>query len=127
MGWMLKDTAQSVLKRLGLYQRFKVSYAYDLYWALADHRVLAARAKEVAFYRSVLAGLENGDLIFDIGANCGDKADIFLRLGAKVLAVERDASNQLTLAQRFRQWRLVKKDIVVVGKAASDQEGIQTL
>ena len=100
---MLKYTAQSVLKRVGLYQRFKVSYAYDLYWAVADHRVLAARAKEVAFYRSVLKGLKHGDWIFDIGANCGEKADIFLRLGAKVLAVEPDHSNQLTLTQRFRQ------------------------
>lgn len=123
---MLKETAQSVLKRLGLYQRFKVSYAYDLYWAVTDRRVLAARSKEVAFYRGVLAGLASGDLIFDIGANCGEKADIFLRLGAKVLAIEPDASNQLTLTQRFRQWRIVKKDVVVVGKAVSDRQGVQT-
>ena len=127
MGSMLKGTAQLVLKRLGLYQRFKVSYAYDLYWAVSDRRMLAARSKEVAFYRSVLSGLENGDLIIDVGANCGEKTDIFLRLGAKVLAIEPDASNQLTLTQRFRQWRLIKKNVVVVGKAVSDQEGVQTL
>ena len=127
MASMLKDAAQSALKRLGLYQRFKVSYAYDLYWAVADRLVLTARAREVDFYHNLLEDLKRGDWIFDIGANCGEKVDIFLRLGAKVLAVEPDVSNQLTLTQRFRQWRIVKKQVVVVGKAVSDREGVQTL
>jgi FkbM family methyltransferase len=42
-----------------------------------------------------------GDLVFDIGANDGAKSDAFLRLGARVIAVEPDPRHAATLARRF--------------------------
>jgi len=114
------------MKRLGIYQRLKISYAYDLYWGIADPAVLASRSREVAFYRDLLPDLKRGSVVIDIGANVGEKADIFLRLGAKVVAVEPDTANQLILRQRFCQWRLNKKPVIVVGKAVSDREGSST-
>ena len=86
----LKKCGQAFLKRVGLYQRFKSSYVYDLYWMFANQRLLDDRAKEVEFYKKTLLGFRKGNIIFDIGANVGCKTDVFLRLGAKVVAVEPD-------------------------------------
>lgn len=122
-----KPYLQSLLNRLGIYHRLKGSAAYDWYWSLADGRILDSREAEVTFYRSLLNGLGPGDLIFDIGANHGTKADIFLRLGARVVAVDPDLTNQNVLRQRFLQYRLRTRPVVIVGKAVSDREAMQTM
>ena len=54
-----------MLQRVGLYHRVKSSWIYDCYWKLADGQVIADRQKEEAFYRDLLKGLREGDLIFD--------------------------------------------------------------
>lgn len=123
----IKSTAQRTLKRIGLYERAKASYLYDLFWRIADKQIIEARDREVAFYRELLVGLRKGDLIFDIGANQGFKTEIFLRLGAKVVAVDPDKANQTILEERFLRYRVVKKPVSVVGKAISDKNGSQTL
>jgi FkbM family methyltransferase len=70
--------------------------------------------------------LTPGSLIFDIGANQGQKTDVFLRLGARVVAVEPDPSNQLILRQNFLDYRLRHKPVTIVGKAVSDRNGVAT-
>jgi FkbM family methyltransferase len=119
----LKHLSQSVLHGLGIYNRLKASVIYDAYFALVDDSVLKKRGAELSFYRRHLQGFVEGALVFDIGANHGQKADIFLRLGAKVIAVEPDMSNQGILRQKFLKGRLRPKPIIVVGKAVSDQPG----
>jgi FkbM family methyltransferase len=118
-----KHSAQVFLKRMGLYQRVKSSFLYDLYWSAADPKVIADRYREVQFYRNTLMGFRKGALIFDIGANQGHKTDIFLRLGARVVAVEPDSSNQRILRQNFLECRLKRKPVTIVGKAVSDKSG----
>ena len=100
---------------------------YDAYWRVADRRVLDGRDREVGFYKHVLKGFNKGDLIFDIGANHGAKADVFLRLGAKVVAVEPDEVNGRVLRQKFLKYRLVRKPLVIVKKAISDTNAVQTM
>jgi FkbM family methyltransferase len=107
--------------RYGLYQRLKSTLLGDLYRRLSyGDGINLKREAEVRFYRSVLEGFRKGGLIFDIGANGGDKADLFLRLGARVIAVEPDEKNQEILAQRFLRLRLIKRPVSIVGKAVSD-------
>ena len=122
-----KQWAQSFLRRIGLYQRIKSSCLYDFYWSIADRRVIDDRSTEVDFYRNTLEGFQPGDVIFDVGANEGQKTDIFLRLGAKVVAVEPDERNQSILKQNFLSYRFIKKSVVIVGKALSDQNGAETM
>jgi len=118
-----KQSAQTFLRRIGIYQRIKSSCLYDFYWSIADRQLIDSRSKEVGFYRNTLEGFQPGDVIFDIGANQGQKTDIFLRLGAKVVAVEPDEHNRNTLKQNFLSYRLIKKPVVIVGKAVGEKSG----
>jgi FkbM family methyltransferase len=123
----LKSTAQNVLKHVHLYERVKASRLYDLYWRITDKEIIRSRDLEIEFYRNVLDGFRGGDLIFDIGANNGFKTEIFLRLGAKVIAVDPDEVNQAALKEKFLKYRVVKKPVLIVGKAVSDKDGFDTL
>src|SRR5690242_6305151 len=105
----VKTSVHNLLKRIELYERVKASSLYDLYWSIADHKVIAQRSAEVSFYRQLLNGFSKRDLIFDVGANHGSKSDIFLRLGARVVAVEPDETNQSILRQKFLTYRLHPK------------------
>jgi FkbM family methyltransferase len=123
----LKQYFQSRLKRTGVYYRLRNSYMHDLYWRAADRRLFDSRSKELEFYRSLLGGFRRGDLIFDVGANVGDKTDLFLRLGARVVAVEPDEHNQEILRGKFLNYRLAPKPVIPVGKAVSDKSTIETM
>jgi FkbM family methyltransferase len=123
----LLTAAQALLKKVGIYHRLKASRLYELYWGLVDKRLIEGRSREVRFYRNLLQGFKPGDLIFDVGANHGHKTDIFLRLGAKVLAIDPDPINQQILAQKFLQYRWTEKPVVVVGKAVSDTSAVHRM
>ncbi|MGH7950549.1 MAG: FkbM family methyltransferase [Limisphaerales bacterium] len=123
----LRHHAQAFLKQTGFYQRLKSSCVRDFYWSIASPQLLADRAKEVEFYRTTLAGFQQGDVIFDIGANDGSKTDVFLRLGAKVVAVEPDETNQEVLNGKFLKNGVIRKPVTIEGKAVSDRVGTTTL
>jgi FkbM family methyltransferase len=123
----VKSLIQTGLARVGLYQRIKASFLYNLYWRVADPTLVADSQKELGFYRHVLQGLRPGDLVVDVGANEGFKTDTFLRLGAAVVAVEPDAKNQRILKERFIQLRLKAKPVTIVGAAVSDKVGTETM
>ena len=123
----MKAIAQGALRRAGLYQRIKASNAYELYWRFADRRLIHRVHDEVAFYRRVLEGLAPGDLIFDVGANDGTKTAMFLKLGARVIAVEPDEYNQEIIRQKYLVWRLRPKSVVIIDKAVSEHESVQTM
>jgi FkbM family methyltransferase len=123
----LKPHLQKLARRAGIYNRLKASVLYDFYWSLADSFLIEDRQREVDFYRGVLSGLCPGDLIFDIGANQGYKTDIFVRLGARVVAVEPDQANRRILEEKFLRYRLHRKPVVVVQKAVSDKNTSETM
>ncbi len=123
----LKPRIQKTLKRLGLYHRLQASQLYDFYWGITDSSLVQRRDKEVDFYRNLLSGFRPGNLIFDVGANHGAKTDVFLRLGAHVVAIEPDVVNQEILREKFLRYRLSRKSVIIVGKAVSDKDGVQTL
>ena len=85
--------------------------------------VLVNRRRDLDFYRSLLSGLRRGDLIFDVGANDGTKTDVFMRLGARVVAVEPDELNVEIMRRRFLMLRLPRKPLNIVPAAVSDSVG----
>lgn len=54
--------------------------------------------KRVAFYRQFISC---DDLVFDVGANTGNRVKVFLQLGAKVVAVEPQKECCATLKRKF--------------------------
>jgi FkbM family methyltransferase len=123
----LKELGKSVLKQLGVGERLKASFVRDCYWYVTDRHRIHNRRSEVRFYRNLLRNLPPRGLVFDIGANVGDKTDIFLRLGARVVAVEPDITNQTVIRQKFLKYRLHPKDVQVVGHAVSESVGVEMM
>src|SRR5271155_1700224 len=123
----LKLYVQRVLKRARIYQRLKASRMYYLYWRLADRSITDRTDGEIRFYRNLLNGFHRGCLVFDVGANHGTKTDIFLKLGARVVAVEPDQTNQEILKEKFLMFRCSRKPVTIVGKALSDKESVETM
>jgi FkbM family methyltransferase len=115
------------LKDTSLYSRLKNSCVHDLYWRVSNREFIDARRKQVDFYRDLLEGFQRGDLIFDIGANVGEKTDVFVRLGARVVAVEPDEHNQEVLRGKFLRYRLRPKPVCIVGNAVSDKVSVETM
>lgn len=122
-----KWSIKSMLQRAGLYHRLRASSVHELYWRMTGKKWILDREKQLDFYRRLLTGLRPGDVIFDVGANEGFKADLFLRLGARVIAIDPDEENQSILRERFAKFRLVRKPIEIVGKAVSDRSALETM
>jgi len=116
-----------LLRRTGGYQRLKASWVYTAYWSVCDRRVIDDRRREIEFYRNVLHGFREGDLIFDVGANVGYKTDIFLRLGAKVVSVEPDETSQQILRERFLDHRLKRKPLVITPMAVGERNSVERM
>lgn len=117
----------SRLKQAGIYHRLRASFVYDLYLKLTNRPLAKSRYREVNFYRALLNGFKQGDLIFDIGANAGDRSDVFLRIGARVVAVDPDARNQAILCEKFLRYRFSAKPVTIVGKAVGAKSGMETM
>jgi hypothetical protein len=66
--------------------------------ALAAIGARRRRARGLHFYRRFIP---HGGLCFDIGANVGDRSELFLTLGAHVVAVEPQARCAEALHRRF--------------------------
>lgn len=118
---------EKVKRHSSLRNRLKSSSIRRLYWAVAKRDVLAASIREESFYRNLLVGLRQSGLIFDIGANEGAKTDVFLRLGARVVAVEPDETCQSVLHDRFLRKGIRSGRVSLVAKAVSDEIGIKEL
>ena len=110
-----------------LKSRLKSSFIRDAYWAVGHRERLELRRQEVHFYESVLAGFEKGDLIFDIGANEGAKTDVFLRLGARVVAVEPNDACSSSLEERFLEFRIHPRPVTIVNCAVSNRPGTEEM
>lgn len=123
----LKRQTRAMLKRVGLYHRLRTSSIHDIYRGVADKSWVLARDKQIEFYRRLLPELRPGDLIFDVGANEGLKTDLFLRMGARVIAIEPDPTNQSILRERFLRLRLTRRPVVIVGKALSDRNATESM
>jgi FkbM family methyltransferase len=72
------------------------------------------RRKRLQFYGSFIG---DGDLVFDVGANVGERSDVFLALGAAVVAVEPQAE---CIAQLRSRWQDEPRFTLFEGACAED-------
>lgn len=89
------------------------THTYYLAQRTRDRLLLS---KRVSFYSQFV---EKGDLCFDVGANLGNRTEVFLRLGARVVAVEPQEECARYLERRFGG----NSAVVLVKKALGAQEG----
>jgi predicted RNA methylase len=90
------------IKRSEFEWKIRSSVFYEIYLNIFYANYVRSRKKEIDFYQLVL-GSSEAKLFFDIGANGGAKADIFSRMGAKVICVEPDKSCCEILNKRFKK------------------------
>jgi len=63
--------------------------------------------------------IDKGDLCFDIGANVGRRTKVFLKLGAKVIAVEPQEHCIKVLRKKYEK----NNNVILVKKAIGEEEG----
>ena len=120
---------------MGYLQKFKTSILWkkisysDLYQQIRFPMHLEETRKELKFYKDLLGN--KNKLIFDIGANSGEKAAIFKKLAKTVVCFEPYPFSVRTLKSRFA-WSNVKIiPIAISDKVSVSQmyvvEGLETL
>jgi FkbM family methyltransferase len=90
MSQLLKRSARKVLEQSGKGR----SYLESRHARFEEEQ----RQRGLTFYRHLL---EPGDLCFDVGANAGNRTQLFRELGARVIAVEPQGSCVEELNRRF--------------------------
>ncbi|GGT30210.1 hypothetical protein GCM10010271_37820 [Streptomyces kurssanovii] len=101
-------------------QRSRVfPYAKSAQEALSPARRRDFRGRTV-FYRDFL---KPEALVFDVGANMGNRTAVFLALGARVVAVEPQPLCAVTLAKRFG----TQSDFTLVRAGLAEKPGAATL
>lgn len=109
----MKMLIYRIIKSAGLYKPARSAKNYVMKYVLSSE---AQRRKMLAFYSQFVG---SGDLCFDVGANMGNRTQVFLDLGAKVVCIEPQASCFQHLTKLYEK----RKDVVLIGKAVGDSEG----
>src|SRR5262245_58356498 len=74
-----RDHAKHALLRIGLFPVVRTAYR------ALSRAIRTQRSHEIDFYRALL---RPDSLCFDVGANLGQKAEVFLSCGARVIIIE---------------------------------------
>src|SRR5207302_1933850 len=83
----------------------------------------AERLENLRFYQQFYSQfIKTGDLCFDIGANVGDRTEVFSKLGANTIAVEPQDSCIECLRRRFRTDRKTSIVQTALGKSEGRAE-----
>ena len=109
------------LNRLINPYRLNDSVLYRLYLRLRHPQHLQQKQRERSFYARLIAA-NGGGTVFDIGANCGQKAAQFCRCAQRVICVEPDPSAIAQLQARFGH----RNDVVVVHGGVGAEAGEAT-
>jgi FkbM family methyltransferase len=104
-------------RKTGLYGALRYSWIYAVIQRFRNPEHLRKLNEEEAFYRMLVG--RNAELIFDVGANVGDKAEVFSRIARRVICFEPDPRLAEHLRCRFRGCSRV----VVEQCGVSDRDG----
>jgi FkbM family methyltransferase len=96
----IRTPVRYALGKLVNRHRFNDSRLYRVYLACWHPAHAKAKKQEMEFYRKAVGGL-GANLIFDVGANGGDKTVQFLSVSDKVVSIEPSPAAVEILRQRF--------------------------
>lgn len=92
----------------------KIKKAFDAVHITVEQR------KTLNFYSQFI---REGDLCYDVGANIGNKTNIFLKLGAKVICIEPQEQCYIELKQKYQE----NKKVIIINKGLAEEEGIKEI
>ena len=84
--------------------------------------LIRARRRRARMERLYGAFVRAGDLVFDVGANVGNRVEVFLALGATAVAVEPQQSCVDELERRWADEPRLRVVPKAVGAAESERE-----
>ena len=105
---------RQLAEKLKVYDFIRYSRPYEWLLNYRNPGYLANLRNDLAFYRRVLAG-RACRLIFDVGANFGDKAWVFNQIAGRVVCFEPDPRCAAALRVRFRRSPHVIIENVAIG------------
>jgi len=110
----------ALLQKRRLNRHFIARSILSLKKKLLHPETVKQEKSEMIFYSQFL---KRGDLCFDVGANIGNKTNIFLKLGAKVVAVE----PQELACRKINELYGDNKNLSVINKGLADKPGFLEL
>ncbi len=110
-----------ITRRIGVYHRLRYSSIYYFILRFRNPQYIKTLNHDLHFYRKALG--DKLDLVFDVGANNGDKAWVFRQISNRVVCVEPDAGSFTVLSARYGRDPRVFLERAAVG----DREGELTL
>nr|CRH06522.1 putative Methyltransferase [Candidatus Magnetococcus massalia] len=124
---MLRKLAKKVLALHGWQDpAYKDTALYQLYLRLFFPKrweeQCAEFNMEFAFYQKMTRSIGNPQLVFDVGANNGFKANLFRRLVSKVVCLEPDEVCFDILERRFAAYPQVQRVQIAVGAKAGEEK-----
>jgi len=119
----IKHKLVGYLEQYEFYFKFKYSPIVYAFLKKKNPKLQQAINAEAKLYKSILTGMSDNSLIFDIGANLGYTSEIFCDLGGTVIAIEPDIINLNCLRARFSS----EKNITIVPMAVSDTVANETI
>ena len=88
----IQEYVKKYARKFGIYKVVR-----DI-WRMISPEVRAQISTDLILYGRFISA---GDLVFDVGANLGQKSEIFLKLGATVAAVEPNPKSRKVLEAQF--------------------------
>jgi FkbM family methyltransferase len=111
---MIYQLVKALSDKLDLYRSFRYSWVYFQILKLKNPSYIRALNDDLQFYSNALG---NGlGLIFDVGANHGDKTWAFRQLASQVVCFEPDEANFHSLSVRYSRQKAISIENVALGK-----------
>lgn len=95
----MKNIIKHILKKYGLYLKWRYSSIYFQILRIKNPQYIRALNNDYDFYKMILGNRLN--LIFDVGANHGDKTWVFKKIARRVVCVEPDMTANRALTTRY--------------------------
>ena len=115
----MKSIFRKIFQNIWSLEAAKDTFWYALYLKAFFPSASELKRKEKSFYQKVIK-YTGGKLIFDIGANYGEKAIIFARIADKVVCVEPSKTAVQVLNHRFS----ALKNVVIRQNGVGSYDGI---
>ncbi len=110
---LMRKSFRSFLKKIGLYNALRYSKIYHAILKFKNPAYIRALNQDLSFYRMALG--DSLDLVFDVGANHGDKAWVFKKIAKRVVCFEPDEACFSALTARYGRDKEVSLENIALG------------